>query len=239
MQMETIRLDSVDSTNTWAKAHCKASLDKMICVLAEEQTAGRGRFNRSWHSPRGKNLYATLVFALSLPLHFSSLGQVMALSLAKVLLRLDLPPQVKWPNDILLGGKKVSGVLCEMQSHKNKTDVYLGIGVNLNLDAEDLKQIGQPATSLKLETNREWDKEVFFKKLLAQFTSDLEWFKQKGFEPFHAQFENLMAFKGQLVRCFDGKKEWVGICHSITFDGQLNLCLPDHSIHTISAGDIK
>jgi len=239
MNIVEIHLDSVDSTNTYAKQHLSEfAPDKITCILAEEQTAGRGRFTRSWHSPRGLNLYVTFVFQLSSPLHLGSIGQVMALSFAQVLIREGLHPLVKWPNDVLLGGKKLSGVLAETQTIKSSIAVFLGIGINVNLNLAELKQIDQPATSLKVETHRDWNRAALFKKLSQQFVADLDKFKKKGFEPFHHQFENLMAFKGKTIHCFDGKKEWTGLCHSITHDGQLNLCLPDHTIHTLSAGDI-
>jgi biotin-(acetyl-CoA carboxylase) ligase len=77
------------------------------------------------------------------------------------------------------------------------------------------------------------------KKLQKQFAFDLQKFKKEGFAPFHSQYENLLAYKGQTIRCFDGKKEWVGICHSVTSDGQLNLYLPNKEIHTMLTGDIR
>lgn len=239
MELVEIRIDTVDSTQTYAKKHFpEFEKGKITCILAEEQTAGRGRFSRSWHSPKGANLYATFVFALASPMHLGSIGQVMALSLAAVLLQEELHPRVKWPNDVLLGGKKLAGVLAETQMMAGGVAVFLGIGINVNLDAAELKKIEKPATSLKVETGRDWNRDMLFKKLCHQFVLDLDKFKRKGFELFHHQFENLMAFKGKTIHCFDGKKEWVGICHSLTNDGQLNLFLPDHTIHTVSAGDL-
>ena len=239
MELVEIHLDTVDSTQTYAKKHFpEFDKTKITCILAEEQTAGRGRFNRSWHSPKGANLYATFAFALASPMHLGSIGQVMALSLVAVLLQEGLHPQLKWPNDVLLGGKKLAGILAETQTTTGAVAVFLGIGININFDAAALKNIDKPATSLKLETGRDWNRDKIFKQLCRQFVQDLETFKRKGFEPFHHRFENLMAFKGKTIHCFDGKKEWVGICHSLTNDGQLNLFLPDHTMHTVSAGDV-
>lgn len=239
MEMIEIHFDSIDSTNTYAKKHfLEFAEDKVTCILAEEQTAGRGRFNRSWHSPRSVNLYATFVFRLISPMHLGSIGQVMALSLAQVLLQEGLHPQVKWPNDVLLGGKKIAGILVETETLKNGVALFLGIGINVNQSADELKKIEKPATSLKAETNHDWDRASLFKKLSGQFISDLDKFKKGGFEPFHHRYENLMAFKGKTIHCFDGKKEWIGICHSLSNDGQLNLLLLDHTIQTISAGDL-
>lgn len=236
-----IHLDVIDSTNTYAKKNCATfAPDQITCITAEEQTAGRGRFQRNWVSPRGVNLYSTFYFQLPAnTLHLISLAQVMTYSFAAVLLKEGLHPKIKWPNDVLLSGKKVSGVLCETSFHHQTVEFFLGIGINVNLEADAAARIDQPATSLKIETNRTWDKKALLKKLQKQFAEDLAKFKKEGFTPFHSQFENLLAYKGETVRCFDGKKEWIGICHSLTNDGQLNLYLPDKTIHAVLSGDLR
>lgn len=239
--MNEIHLDTVDSTNTYAKKHAQTfPVGQITCISAEEQTAGRGRYQRKWVSPRGVNIYATFYFRLPVnSLHLVSLAQVMTYSFAAVLLQEGLHPKIKWPNDVQLGGKKVSGVLCETVFHKDFVELFLGIGINVNLDAETAAQIDQPATSLLIETGRKWDKTALLKKLQKQFAGDLEKFKKEGFTPFHSPFENLLAYKGQTVHCHDGKKVWIGICHSLTNDGQLNLYLPDKTMHTVLSGDVK
>jgi len=236
-----IHLDTIDSTNTYAKKQGPSfAPEKITVITAEEQTAGRGRFQRNWISPRGVNLYATFYFHLPLnTLHLISLGQVMAYTFASLLLKEGLHPKIKWPNDILLNGKKLSGVLCETTFHQHYVEIYLGIGINVNMDLESAGPIDQPATSLKIETGRTWDKQALLKKLEKGFAADLQKFEKEGFTPFHSPFENLLAYKGQTVRCFDGKKIWTGICHSLTNEGQLNLYLPDKTIHTVLSGDVK
>ena len=238
--IDEIHLDSIDSTNTYAKKQASSfAPDRITCITAEEQTAGRGRFQRKWLSPRGVNLYATFYFRLPInTLHLISLGQVMTFSFASLLLAEGLHPKIKWPNDVQLNGKKVSGVLCETSFHRDFVDLFLGIGVNVNLSLETAQKIDQPATSLLIETGRHWDKQALLKKLEKRFVADLEKFEREGFTPFRNPFENLLAYKGETVRCFDGKKEWTGICHSLTNDGQLNLYLPDHTIHTVLSGDL-
>lgn len=239
--MAEIHLDTVDSTNAYAKTHgASFAPDKITCITAEEQTAGRGRYQRKWVSPRGVNLYATFYFRMPVnTLHLTSLGQLITFSFASVLTHEGLHPKIKWPNDVQLHGKKVAGALCETVFHQHFVEIILGIGINVNMEAKDLAAIDQPATSLKQQTNRSWEKKEVLKKLMKEFSSDLETFKRGGFTPFRSAFENLLAHKGQKVRCFDGKKEWVGICHSLTNEGQLNLLLPDQQIHTVLAGDIK
>lgn len=239
--MQEIHLDVVDSTNTYAKNHSKTfSKSEITCITAEEQTAGKGRYQRKWISPKEVNLYATFYFTLPPnTLHIVSLAQLMAISLANVLIKEGLKPEIKWPNDIRLNGKKLSGILCEMQFHSEQTEVFLGVGINVNLGPEIASKIDQPATSLFIETKKKWDKKELLKKLQIQFVKDLEKFKKEGFTPFHGQFDQLLALKGETIRCFDGKKIWIGVCHSLTEDGQLNLLLPDQTIHTLISGDIK
>ncbi len=239
--MKTIRLDSVDSTNTYAKQHAASfSPHEIICITADAQTAGRGRFGRPWLSPKGANIYATFSFRLPLQtMHLTSLGQVMAATVANLLVNEHLHPQIKWPNDVQLSGKKLAGVLCETEFHRDAVQVFLGVGINVNMELRELQTIDQPATSLQAETGHAWDKEALLQKLQKQFAVDLEKFKNGGFAPFHHLFENLLAHKGEVIRCFDGKKTWEGICHSVTNDGQLNLYLGDKTMHTVTAGDVK
>lgn len=236
--MHEIHLDVVDSTNAYAKKHYRSfPKDEITCIAAEEQTAGRGRYQRKWTSPRGMGLYVT--FYLSLPLntlHLTALTQVLALSFALCLIKMGLKPLLKWPNDILLKNKKVSGVLCETEFEKECVHLFLGIGINVNLS--EVGQIDQPATSLFLETGKMWDKEKVLQELQQQFEKDLKTFQKGGFFPFHKRFEELLAMKGETVRCFDGKKVWTGICHSITEAGYLNLLMPDQTIHPVLSGDI-
>lgn len=180
--IDTISLDSVDSTNLYAKAHGKEfSKDHITCITAEHQTAGRGRFDRKWISPRGVNLYATFYFHLpKTTQNVTALACVMAESLAALLEKEGLKPTIKWPNDVQLSGKKTAGVLCEVVFHEHSVEVILGIGVNLNMKREDLDRIDQPATSLKEETHREWDKALFLKKLQVQFLQHLQKFCKGG-----------------------------------------------------------
>ncbi|HEY4255516.1 MAG TPA: biotin--[acetyl-CoA-carboxylase] ligase [Chlamydiales bacterium] len=241
METVTIHLESVDSTNTYAKQHASTfASDKITCITAEEQTAGRGRFQRHWISPKSVNLYATFCFHLpAQSLHLTSLGQVMAASVATLLIKEGLQPKIKWPNDVQLQGKKVSGVLCETQFHEKTVHVFLGVGINVNMEIEALKQIDQPATSLKVESGKTWDRKTLLRQLQTQFAHDLARFKKEGFAPFHELFEKLLAYKGETIRCFDGKQTWEGVCHSLNSEGQLKLLMPDGHTRIIIAGDVK
>jgi BirA family biotin operon repressor/biotin-[acetyl-CoA-carboxylase] ligase len=239
--MFEIHFESIDSTNTYAKLHASSfNPSGITCITADRQTSGRGRFQNKWVSPPGVNLYITFYFRLPAnQTHFTALGLVLAASLAQTLIVLSIFPQIKWPNDLQLNRKKFGGVLCETTLHKEHFEVFAGIGINVNMEPRDLESVGQAATSLKEETGKIWDRKKILKHLQDQFAKNLELFQTKGFAPFHAFCENLLAYKGEKVRCYDGQNEWIGICESLSEEGRLNLRLPDHSIHTVSSGEIR
>ncbi len=241
LDITLIKLDSVDSTNSYAKSHFPlVEPGTIVCIATDEQTKGRGRFQRSWRSIKGKSLCATFVFTLpASSLHLTSIGEILALSFAKVLLSESLSPQIKWPNDILLSGKKVAGILAEMQFLRDQSTIFLGIGINVNLSSDELASIDQPATSLLEETGRIRNLDLVLKHLTEQFAEDFEVFRKTGFASFRDPFEHLLAYKGRPIRIFDGQTEWVGICHSIASDGRLNLSLANGSVRSIAAGDLS
>lgn len=239
MKINEIFLEKTTSTQDYAKEHKESFDNKAITfVIAKEQTAGRGRFQRKWVSPKG-NLYVTIYLQLpSSTCHLVSMGQIVSLSLAKLFIKENFCPKIKWPNDILVDGKKIAGILCETEMKDGVADLFVGFGVNVNMNSDQIEEVNQPATSLMIVTGRRWDKTDLLHDFQEQFLKDLDIFLKEGFTPFHCQFENLMAFKGEKITCFDGKKEWKGICHSLTNDGQLNLYLDNGDIKTLSSGEI-
>jgi BirA family biotin operon repressor/biotin-[acetyl-CoA-carboxylase] ligase len=236
-----IHFDTIDSTNTWTKKNA-ATLDpnQLTCVTALEQTAGRGRFFRKWLSPKGQNIYATLYFCLPCECpYIINLGQILSLSSIAVLKKKGFSPQIKWPNDILLDGKKVAGILSETVFSEDRIGAILGIGINVNMSQELLETIEQPATSLAQLSGQTWTLEQILEPVLKQFLKDLDTLLTNGFEPFRPGYEKLLAYKGETIACNDGLKMIKGICHSINSDGRLNLVLPDGQITTLSAGELK
>lgn len=194
MDLVEIDLTTIDSTQEYAKKNY-TSFDpaKLTCISAEEQTKGKGTWQKKWISPKGVNIYATFYFQLAARApDLTTLAQVMSSSFASILLAEGLHPKVKWPNDIQLNGKKVSGVLCETIFEKEFVAIFLGIGINVNMEEKDLSQIDQPATSLKVETKRIWDRKNLLRKLEVQFEKDLALFKQKGFEPFRVRLKTIL-----------------------------------------------
>ncbi|MFI5344346.1 MAG: biotin--[acetyl-CoA-carboxylase] ligase [Chlamydiales bacterium] len=238
MKIQYVHLDSVDSTNNWVKSHL-AELSSLTCVTAEEQTAGRGRFKRHWVSPRGENIYATLYLTVPLGSNYlSNLGQIMAFACSKVLRGIGFEAQLKWPNDILIQGRKIAGVLTETVTKGEALGVIIGIGINVNMPTASLEMIGVPATSLLQLSQKKWDLNELTELLMNHFLQDLEVLKKSGFAPFQAPFEKMLAYKGQEITCRDGTQTIKGICHSITKDGRLELLMSSGEIKLLTSGEV-
>lgn len=240
--MEVIRhhFCSIDSTNTWGKQHAhEFPQDKITLVTADRQTAGRGRFKRRWESPAGQNIYATFCFFVE-P-HSDSVGnipQLLALSAAAVLTALNFQPELKWPNDVLLSGKKVAGILTETTLIE-KLCVVIGIGLNINMPLESLRQIDRPATSLMAEGGKVYEIESILSELQKKFVQDLSLFFSKGFAPFLDDYRHHMPKNpNQLIRFHDNQKIWEGTSHEINREGSLCLRLANGEVKTFRAGEI-
>ena len=187
--------DKIDSTNTWVKEHAPVlSSIGLTCVVAKEQTAGHGRYQRPWLSVPG-NLFATLFFCLPKESHllFPHLAQLLCLSCAKQLQKMGFKPEIKWPNDLIIQHKKLAGVLCELVDLKDRMGVALGIGINLNLPQEQLDSINQPAISLAQLSPKIYTPNEILEPLVDQFLQDLTLFLEQGFTPFNASLQELLA----------------------------------------------
>ena len=157
----------------------------------------------------------------------------MALSIVPLIK--ELHPEIKWPNDILISGKKVSGILVEI----DKDEIFLGVGINVNSEKEDLISVDQPVTSLKIESRRKWDKLILLKQIETYFLKNLETLEKEGFSPFKKNLEELLAWKKNPVICYTGKKEWQGCIEGLSPEGNLILKLEDGSIKKLSSGTLR
>ena len=239
-QINYIHFQSIDSTNTWAKNNARIlDPEQITCITAQEQTGGRGSFQKKWVSPKGVNLYCSFYF--SIPANSSyiqNLGQILAISCCKTLETFKFSPHVKWPNDILLDQKKVAGILCETVQRQSSLGIILGIGLNINMTDKNLSEISQPATSLKLLSNQEWDIEKIQQQLNSYFVEDLNTLKSQGFQPFRSFYEDHLAFKGTKIRIQDGSRILTGICQGISPNGNLILLSDSGEIIEAFAGSM-
>lgn len=252
--MEKIYLERVDSTNKWAKAHIKELKDKTL-VYTYNQTAGRGRLNRTWNNTGSDNIYASIVLKPSEIMKdvYSNLTQYLCIILAETMEEYNVAPKIKWPNDIQINGKKISGILAEgvntevgvnIEVNKNThyeqklEGIVLGFGVNLNTSKEILEKIDQPATSLNIETNITIDKEIFLQKVLDKFCLLYDKFIEEGFLLIKEDYIKRASFlnKEVSVRVFD--KVLTGKAIDITDNGALKIVDKHNKEQILFIGDI-
>ena len=175
MKVRKIFFHSLHSTNAYAKDHASTfSHDELTCIIADKQTAGYGQFGRKWISPKGVNLYITFFFCLPAnTARIEELAVFMGKVLKTVLEKQGVSATLKWPNDLIIGSKKLAGVLCETIYDPSHIAVILGFGLNVNMGEADLMKVNQAATSLKLETGQTWDRDKLLDDILKQFLTDL------------------------------------------------------------------
>ena len=224
--MEIVRhnFKVIDSTNTWAKQHGHTfDRTKMSLITAEEQTAGRGRFKRVWLSPAGQNIYATFCFFVEKH-RFDSVNipQILALSALRTVKSLGFNPQMKWPNDLFLNGKKLGGILAETFFVSDSICMVLGIGINVNMPQEVLNTIDRPATSLFTESGKTFGINEVLDLLVEAFMKDLDLFFEEGFLPFLSDYKAHLDLKTHpRVKVNDGRTILEGTLDSINNDGSL------------------
>jgi BirA family biotin operon repressor/biotin-[acetyl-CoA-carboxylase] ligase len=166
--------EKIDSTNNCARALANVGKEEGIVVIAEEQTAGKGRLGRSWEANRGENLtFSILLRPKVSPEAINLLPLSVGVAIAEAIERLTrLKVECKWPNDLLLNGKKVAGILMESSMKENTVDfVVVGVGLNVN-QTQFSPNLQARATSLKLESKQEIDRARLFKEILASLEAN-------------------------------------------------------------------
>ncbi|HEY4832988.1 MAG TPA: biotin--[acetyl-CoA-carboxylase] ligase [Waddliaceae bacterium] len=166
--------ECLTSTNDWAKEYLKL-LPKgaMALVTTDTQTNGRGQYGRHWVSPKGVNIYASFGFFVGEGTYSFPFVQLLAQSTATTLAKWGVQCQIKWPNDLLVNGKKIAGILCETVQCAPDIGIVIGIGLNVNSSQEQLERVNQPATSLLVETDRINNPQEILTDLKDLFVDDL------------------------------------------------------------------
>lgn len=180
--LNIIHFDEIDSTSVWARKNL-ARLEDFTVVSADIQTLGHGQFERKWFSSdkNGGNIYVSLVLKPKNIEHLNELTRFASFIGAQTFIEYGLEPKFKYPNDILINGKKISGILAESVFMGNDfKGVIVGVGMNLNLDENEVKNIDIPATSVFLETGKNVDKKEFLNKFLENFKNSWEDFLING-----------------------------------------------------------
>ena len=177
-----LHFDELNSTSVYSHQHLEelANFDVVSCDL---QVQGHGQFERSWYSSNknGGNIYISIILKPNDITHLNELTRYIALIGAETLEEYDLKPTFKYPNDILINGKKIAGFLAESEFLGTTCKgVIVGCGINLNLESDELSKIDQPATSIFNETGKTVDKIKFLNKFLSNFEQKYDEFILHG-----------------------------------------------------------
>ena len=210
-------------------------------VIAEEQTQGRGRRGRSWSSPPGLNLYLSAILRPELPPQRApEMTLVAAVALCETLRDSRVDAHIKWPNDLLVDGKKVAGILTELSAEPDRVHfVVLGIGVNLNAGAEDFpEEVAGIATSVHHARGQKVPRALFTAALLYRLEEWLGRHDAEGFAPVREAWKELSGTLGQQVLVRTDKREFVGQAFDIDEVGAL-LVRTDTGVERVLAGDVE
>ncbi len=238
--MKIIGLEETDSTNNYAKINIETLADRTV-IHAKRQTSGRGRLNRKWIDLGEGNLFMSVVLKPSDTFNeiYPNITQYLSVVLCKVLETYGLKPQIKWPNDVLIDGKKIAGILSETVMQGGKLlGLIVGIGVNLNATQNDVNAIPDKiVTSLNLE-GVNVDVESFRTSLVNEFFNNYDQFLENGFSSIKEDYINRNCFlnKELKVQIFNNMEH--GMAKGVNDNGALILQTEDNNESVLTIGDI-
>lgn len=232
----------IDSTNSYARRLAEQGAPDGEVVIAEQQTQGRGRLGRSWVSPPYVNLYFSVILRPVLPpIHAPQITLTAAVALADAVAAfVPRPPVIKWPNDILIDGRKLAGVLTESSCTSERIEfVILGIGVNVNyprdLMADDIRE---RATSLMEVGQKSISREAFLRRLIQDLDRCYGILQESGFGAIAPRWEGYFGQREQKVKVELEHEVLIGEAKGIDSDGALIVQSADGARHRIIAGDV-
>ncbi|MBI2538510.1 MAG: biotin--[acetyl-CoA-carboxylase] ligase [Deltaproteobacteria bacterium] len=232
----------IDSTNNYARNLAEQGAMEGEVVIAESQTRGKGRLGRSWVSPAGRNLYLSVILRPKLsPLHAPQITLMSAVALAETIQSfIPFPPEIKWPNDILVGGKKVAGILTESACAADRVlFVVLGIGVNVNFPREEMPvSIRDTATSLMTLSGAPVDRTALALQLIRSLNRCYGDLERLGFPPMAERWAGFFRLQGKRVKVEMMDQAVQGKAIGIDGDGALILEDETGTRRRIIAGDV-
>jgi BirA family transcriptional regulator, biotin operon repressor / biotin---[acetyl-CoA-carboxylase] ligase len=241
-------LPVVDSTNRRARLLAGQGVPHGSGVRADRQTAGRGRLDRRWHSPAGRNLYCSYILRPRLsPDAYPRLTMVAGLAAADVLRRCSAGGAsvgLKWPNDLIIGGKKCGGILCESSvdyADGRNNFVIVGIGINLNVTSDEFpEELRSIATSLAIEGVPPVDPAIMFVALRDELLAGVTAFEREGFQAVLARWRRFDVLSGKRATWVTQAGEVVsGLSLGPDEQGLLRIKDDQGNVHSAISGDIS
>ena len=242
MNFTIIRFEVIESTNTEALNQAARGADEGLCVVAQQQTAGRGRHGRVWVSPAGAGLYFSVVLRPRIETRFFPLVTLTAAIAVHDALETLYPLEcdIKWVNDVHVRGKKICGILAEATETKKGAAIVVGIGINLKSNNFP-PEIAEIATSIEAETSKAPDAETLLQNLtgnLSQFYDTLG--GESGAERIRAEWTRRSSYAlGKPVKVTTGSEIICGTTRGIENDGALRVEIESGEIRIVRAGDVE
>lgn len=240
-ELKIIFLDEIDSTNREARRLGDAGATEGTVVIADLQTGGKGRLGRTWFSPAGTGIWMSLLLRPTLsPEKVSGITLMAALSVCRAIRSATgLDVQIKWPNDLVIDGKKVCGILTEAAISGDQLKyAVLGIGVNVNQTVfpEDLPH----AWSLAMTAGRELDRKGLIECCLRCLKEDYECYVQSGdLREIRQDYEAHLVNLNRPVRVLSSAGEWTGVAKGITDSGDLNVLNDQGELIAVNSGEVS
>jgi BirA family biotin operon repressor/biotin-[acetyl-CoA-carboxylase] ligase len=230
------------STNDIASAYADSGCEEGTVIIADSQSKGRGRLGRTWFSPSGKNIHISVVLRPVLsPMHATVLTIMTSVAVASVIRQtFKIDALIKWPNDIMVSGRKMAGILSEMKTENDKIMyAVIGIGINTNLTSEEIPdEIRETTTSLYLESGKITPRTDVVIALLQELDRYYGVLKNSGSAALIDNWTKLSATIGKNIRVASGAHVFEGTAEAIDNDGFLLIRLIDGSLKKISSGDV-
>jgi BirA family biotin operon repressor/biotin-[acetyl-CoA-carboxylase] ligase len=233
----------VGSTNAVAWEEAQKGAAEGTVVLADEQTGGRGRLSRKWHSPAGLGVWMSIILRPEVrPSVAPGITMCASLAVARALRKLHpMSVSLKWPNDVIVKGRKICGILTEMKATGNRVDfVVCGIGINVNQGEDDFPaELGGMATSVFLATGHKADRTALLAEVIEQLEKLYQVFLSKGLPALMGEWRSMCPLFGKIVRIKTRDETVEGVFHDIDAGGALVLRL-DSGVHrSFLAGDVE
>ncbi len=241
---EILFFPEVDSTNQRARDYSLEGAREGLVILAESQSKGKGRLGRPWQSPRGVNLYASIILRPPFPPAGAQQITLLAgVAGANALARATgLDACIKWPNDIFIHGKKVAGILSEMEAAGTETRfIILGLGVNVNWRKEDIPpDLQETATSLRAEAGKEFSRAKVAAELFEELEKEYALFLKERFSPrLRDEWNRLSWINQKWATLTVMDKKYEGRVLGLDTDGALLLVNQEGKIQRFIAGDVS
>lgn len=235
-----VHLAEVDSTNEECKRLANKDCPSGVLVVSDKQTAGKGRLGRSWSAGEMTGLYMSMVLRPDImPVETPQITLVTGIAVRRIIENITgIKAEIKWPNDIIINGRKLVGILTEMSAEMEKVNyIVVGIGINVNRESFE-EELAHKATSLYIETGEKYKRSQIINEFLKEFIPCYNLFCNEGFKPFVKEYNDNCANINKAVKTVGGKNEIEGIAKGVNEKGELIIISNGEAV-TVFSGEVS